>query len=231
MKTNPIIIIVAFFAFTLLNSSCGPAIFKATFDSDTVNRPPDSNPPGAPANDKIKGNCGMEVITSSVLNSKAMRFHYDTNCGGSALMWFEAEPIPTSNKSLNYSFVGYPESSSHKRFHISFAGGHFKGAFQVIYEDGTMYLTDGGYNKHNIGTYVANQKQLFVVNMNRNKDQYNLSIIQPGSSNISLKERPISEDSFWGQSTYILYLFYDIDDADSSPNGYVIDEVKINKEK
>ncbi len=211
-------------------SSCGPLIFSADFDGDAVGSAPNANPPGNPSGDEIKGNCGLRVVNSGVLGSKAMRFFNDTSCTFD-LMWFESDNVPSSNDFLNYTFVGYPESTTHRKFHMSFAAGHFREAFSILFDNGTMYLTDGSYNNHNIGTYSANEKHTFLVGINRDTNQYALSILRSGAvGNIQLQNRPVKEAAFWGQPAYLLYLYYDSADSSSSANGYVFDEVRMNKE-
>ncbi len=229
MKTKFIWITLSMAFICLLLSSCGPLIFKANFDSDTVGNDPNPNPPGAPSGDKIKGDCGITIVNSGILSSKAMRFYNESDCLIDA-MWFESTTLSTSNQFLNYVFTGYPESTTHRTFNISFAGGHFRDAFTVKYQNGTMYLTDGNYTDHNIGTYTANQKQTFLVGINRATDKYALTISRSGTSNIQLSDRPVREANFWGQPAYILYLYYDTDDSSTSSNGYVIDAVSMNKE-
>jgi len=227
-KTYPIsrLLLAALF----LVSSCGPLIFKANFDADSVGGLPSANPPGDPSDDEIKGDCGISVINSGVLGSKAMRFYNDPSCSF-ALMWFESGNVPTSNDFLNYTFVGYAESTAHRKFYISFAGGHFRSAFYILFDNGTMYLTDGSYTSHNIGTYTANQKQTFLVGIDRGSNSYSLTIAREGTSNIQLRNRPVKEAVFWGQPAYILYPHYDTDDQSTSANGYVFDSVLMNKEK
>ncbi|MGB6152585.1 MAG: hypothetical protein WBG48_11385 [Pricia sp.] len=230
MKTRIIYTILCPLLLCFLFSSCGPLIFKANFDADTVGDPPNPNPPGDPSDDEIKGNCGIRVVNSSILDSNAMRFFNEPNCAV-GLMWFESGNVATSNKFLNYTFIGYPESTSHRKFTLSFAGGHFRPAFTILYDGGTMYLTDGTYTNHNIGNYTANQKQTFLVGINRETNTYSVTIARAGTSNIQLSDRPVKEATFWGQSAYILNAFYDPDDTNSSTNGFVFDSITINKEK
>ena len=229
MKTKQyftgLVMVIATFFFT----SCGPLIFKANFDADAVGNAPNPNPPGDPSGDVISGNCGIVVVNSSVFDSKAMRFFNEPGCLIN-LMWFQSESVATSNNFLNYTFSGYPESTSHRKFTISFAAGHFRLAFSITYDGGTMYLTDGSYTNHNIGTYSSNQKQTFLVGINRTTNAYALTISQDGG-NVQLNDRPVKEPDFWGQSNYLLYLFYDSNDTSSSANGYVLDNVTMNKEK
>ena len=222
--------ILAVLALALLFASCGPLIFSADFNTDTVSSAPNPNPPGDPSDDEIKGNCGITVVNSSVLASKAMRFFNDSSCTFD-LMWFESGNVSTSNNFLNYTFNGYAESSSHRKFYMNFAGGHFRSAFSILFDNGTMYLTDGSSMNQNIGTYSGNQKQTFIVGINRATNRYALTIARNGDANIQLSDRPVKEASFWGQPAYILHLYYDSDDTSAASNGYVFDNVKINKEK
>ncbi len=229
MKTKRYLIGLVLVVTSLIFTSCGPLIFKANFDADSVGNAPNPNPPGDPSGDQISGNCGIVVVNSSVFDSKAMRFFNEPGCPIN-LMWFQSESVATSNNFLNYTFTGYPESTNHRKFTISFAAGHFRSAFSITYDGGTMYLTDGDYNNHNIGTYSSNQNQTFLVGLNRTTNTYALTISQDGG-NVQLNDRPVKEPEFWGQSNYLLYLFYDSNDTSSSANGYVLDNVTMNKEK
>ncbi len=229
MKTIRSIKFCVLFCAFLGLTSCGPLIFSANFDADSVGSAPNPNPPGEPSGDEIKGNCGITVVNNSTIGSKSMRFYNAPNCSFK-LMWFESDNVPSSNKFLNYSFIGTPESTNHKAFHISFSGGHFESAFDIKFEDGNLLLTDGVHNEHAIGTYSANEKQTFLVGINRDTNEYALNIYK-ASGNISLQNRPVKSATFWGKSAYLLYAFYDIDDTSNAEAGYVFDDVKINKEK
>ncbi|HET8737370.1 MAG TPA: hypothetical protein VFM69_12300 [Pricia sp.] len=228
MKTSPVLSAILI-VLTLTLTSCGPLIFKANFDAYAVGNAPNPNPPGDPSGDEIKGNCGLTVVNSAVVDSKAMRFYNDTGCSVD-LMWFESDNLAASNNFLNYTFSGYPESTSHRNFYLSFAGGHFKEAFSILFDSGTLYLTDGGYNQHDIGNYTANQKQTFLVGIDRDTNTYSVTITREGAANIQLSDRPIKDADFWGQTAYILQAYYDTNDSGSSPNGYVFDSVTMNKE-
>ncbi|WP_209066113.1 hypothetical protein [Croceivirga sp. JEA036] len=229
MKTIASIKLCVSFCFCFMMTSCGPLIFSANFNADNLGSAPNPNPPGEPSGDEIKGNCGITVVDNATIGSKSMRFYNEPNCSFK-LMWFESDNVPSSNKFLNYSFLGTPESTNHKTFHISFSGGHFESAFDIKFKDGHLLLTDGAYNEHVIGTYTANEKQTFLVGINRETNEYALNIYKE-SGNINLQNRPVKSDTFWGKSAYLLYVYYDVDDTSNAAAGYVFDDVKINKEK